>query len=50
MCRDVRVGEIGSLMRWFFSIVGILGFCDFVIFPNRRNNLIFQFCSMCFQE
>ena len=37
-------------MRHFLSIVSILRFCDFVIFPSRRNALIFQSCSLCFQE
>ena len=50
MCRDVRVWEIENFMRYFLSIVGILGFCDFVIFPIRRNTLILQYCSLCFQE
>ena len=36
-------------MRYFLGIVGILRFCDVVIFPSRRNTLIFQSCSMCFQ-
>ena len=31
-------------------VVGILGFCDIVIFSNRRNILIQQSYSMCFQE
>ena len=37
-------------MRYFIGIVGILGFCDFMIFPNRHNTLILQSCSLCFQE
>ena len=37
-------------MRYFLGIVGILGFCDVVIFPCRRNTLILQFFFMCFQE
>ena len=46
MCRDVRVREIESFMRYFLSIMGILRFCDFVIFLNLRNTLIFQSCSV----
>ena len=26
-------------MRYFLGIMGILGFCDFVIFPNRPKSL-----------
>ena len=37
-------------MRYFLDIVSILGFGDFVIFPSRRNTLIFQSCSLYFQE
>ena len=48
MCIDVL--EILGFVRYFLGIVGILGFCDFVIFPSRRNTLILQFCSPCFQE
>ena len=44
MCIDVRVREIESFMRYFLSIMGILGFCDFVIFISLRNTLIFQSC------
>ena len=40
MCRDVRVLGICSIKRYFLCIMGILGFCDFVIFPNRLNTLI----------
>ena len=50
MCRDVRVREIESLMRYFLGIVSILGFCNVVIFPSRRNTLILQFCFLSFQE
>ena len=49
MCRDVRVLEIESFIRYFISIVDILRFCDFMIFPNRRNTLIFKSRSLCFQ-
>ena len=35
---------------YFLDIVGILGFCDVVIFSNHGNALILQFCSLCFQE
>ena len=41
MCKDVRVWEIESFIKYFLGIVGILGFCDFMIFPSRRNTLIF---------
>ena len=37
-------------MRYFLGILGIFGFSDFVIFPNRRNTLILESCSLCFQE
>ena len=38
-------------MRYFLDIVGIIGFCDFVIFPSCRNILIIQsYCSLCFKE
>ena len=30
-------------MRYFLGIMNILGFCDFVIFPNHRNTLITSF-------
>ena len=39
-----------SFMRYFLGIVGILGFCDFVIFLSHYNTLILQSCSLCFQE
>ena len=48
MCKDVL--EIVGFVRYFLGIVGILGFCDFMIFPSRRNTLILQSCSLCFQE
>ena len=35
---------------YFLSIVGILRFCDFVIFPNRHNTLILQFCFYVFKN
>ena len=35
-------------MGYFLNIVGILGFCDFVIFPSRHNTLILQSYSLCF--
>ena len=50
MCTYVRVLGIESFVRYFLSIMGILGFCDFVIFPSRHNTLILQFCYPCFQE
>ena len=37
-------------MRYFLCTLGVLGFCDFVIFPSSCNNLILQSCSLCFQE
>ena len=37
-------------MRYFLGILGILGACDFVILTSRRNTLILQSCSLCFQE
>ena len=37
-------------MRYFLGIVSILGFCEFVIFPNRLNTLILQSCTVCFQN
>ena len=50
MCRDVGVLEIESFIRYFLGIMGILGFCAFVIFPSCRNALILQSCSLCFQQ
>ena len=50
MCIDVRVLRIRSFVRYFLGIVGLLGFCDFMIFPSHRNALILQSCSLCFQE
>ena len=35
---------------FFFSIMSILRFCYFVIFPNCHTTLIFQSCTLCFQE
>ena len=35
-------------MRYFLGIVGILGFCDFMIFPSRRNTLILRSCIFVF--
>ena len=32
LCQDVRVLGIESVIRYFLGIVGILEFCDFVIF------------------
>ena len=37
-------------MRYFLDIVGILGFCDFMIFSNCRNTLILQSCTLCFSR
>ena len=34
-------------MKYFLGNVSIIGFCDFVIFPSRRNTLILQSCSPC---
>ena len=50
MCRDIRVFGIGSFVRYFLGIVGILRFCDFMNFPSHCNTLIFQSCTLCFQE
>ena len=50
MCKDVRVLEIESFERYFLDIVGILGFCDFMIFYNYLNTLIFQSYTLGFQE
>ena len=50
MCTNVRVLGIVSFVRYFLGIVGIIGFCDFVIFPTHRNILILQSSSLCFQE
>ena len=41
---------LGSFVRYFLGIVGILGFYNFMIFPSRRNTLIFQSCILGFQE
>ena len=46
MCTNVRVLGIMSFVRYFLSIVGIIGFCDFFIFPTRRNTLILQSSSL----
>ena len=40
MCKNVRVREIESFIRYFLGIVDIIGFCDFMIFSNRCNTLI----------
>ena len=37
-------------MSYFLNIVGILGFCGFVIFPSHHNTLILQSCTLGFQE
>ena len=37
-------------MRYFLGIGSIVGFCDFAIFPSRRNTLILQSCSLCLKE
>ena len=50
MCRDIRVFGIGSFVRYSLGIVGILRFCDFMNFPSHCNTLIFQSCTLCFQE
>ena len=47
--QSVRVLRIGSIMRNFLGIMDILGFCDFVIFPSRRNTLILQ-PVLCFHN
>ena len=36
-------------MRYFIAIVGILRFCDFMIFLSHRNTLIFQSCNLVFR-
>ena len=40
--KSLRVWEYCKI---FLSIVGILGFCNFMIFPSRGNTLI-----LCFQN
>ena len=46
LCIDVRVLGIDIFMRYFLGIVGIVGFCYFVIFfPNRCNTSILQSCT-----
>ena len=40
LCIDVRILRIESIVRYFLGIVGILEFCDFVIFPSHRNTLM----------
>ena len=42
--------NIERFVRYFLGIMSILGFYDFVIFPNRLNTLILKSCSLCFQE
>ena len=37
-------------MRYFFDIVSIVRYYDFVIFHSRHNTLILRSCFMCFQE
>ena len=46
-CKDLRDWEF---IRYFLGIVGILRFCDFVIFLSYRNTLILKSYSLCFQE
>ena len=41
MRKDVRVLGIESFVRYFLGIVGILEFCDFVIFRSFVNFAIF---------
>ena len=36
-------------MRYFSDIVGILRFYYFMIFPNHRNTLILQSCTLVFR-
>ena len=36
-------------MIYFLDIMGVLRFCYFVIFPNRRNTLILQSCTLVFR-
>ena len=50
LCTNVRVLGIESSVRYFFDIVGNLGFCDIVTFPSRHDTLILQSCYLCFQE
>ena len=40
MCTNVRVLGIGSFVIYFLNIVGIVGFCDFVLFSSHHNTLI----------
>ena len=35
-------------MRYFLGIMGILRFFHFLIFPNHRNTLMLQSCTLCF--
>ena len=48
MCRDIRVREIESFIMYFLGIMGIIGFCNFIIFPSSRNTLMLKYCSICF--
>ena len=50
MCRCTGFMDCEFFMRYFLDIVGIIGFCDFVIFLNRHYYLILQFCFLCFQK
>ena len=34
-------------MKYFFGIISILGFCDFL---SHHNTLILQYCILCFQK
>ena len=44
MCTYVKV------VRYFLGIVGIIGFCDFVIFSNRCNTLILYLVLCVFKN
>ena len=48
MCR-LSVLWIESFVRYFSDIVGILRFCDFMIFSSRRNTLILPSCTLVFR-
>ena len=50
VCIDVRVLGVESIVRYFLGIVGILEFYVFVIFSSCHKTLIFQSCTLCFQE
>ena len=37
-------------MKCILGIMGILEFCDFVIFSNHDDTLIVQSCTLCFKN